>query len=62
MLILIPHLLELGHEAAEGLEALIDLERGRVLAEELGQVELDLLQRGHVLLQALHLGRRILKK
>ena len=58
----ITDLLELGDEAGEGLEALVDLEGGRVLAEELGQVELDLLQRGHVLFQALNLGRGVLEK
>ena len=61
ILICLIYLLKLCVEAREGPEAFVDLEGGRVLAKELGQVELNLLQLHHVLLQALHLCRRVLQ-
>ena len=55
-------LLELWAEAGERLEALVDLEGGRVLAEELGQLRLQLAQGDHLLLQVLQAASGILCK
>ena len=47
----ISHLFELGEKAGEGLEALLDLEGSRVLAEEFGQFARRFLQFFHPLFQ-----------